>query len=240
MPGRCIAWVVIFEQIFSRHQICEPGFSFRWFHVPRKMPKIRMRHGILWLQLRCPHSRTLIQLVLAWNGIVLMDSRDNVTLFWLPGSVIIQNTSCLLKSHIVHGQCVIFLKVCQLGIQRVKHLITQEIAMLTQCFWMKLILIYTLFVFIQSATSSGNSLSAMIISFGKLMNCIRCSWVYLTTNCTGCSNTWKLEMSKINFTLDLHQYHDIAASSASRYHPTGWTVTPDTEMKSGVWWEPWQ
>jgi hypothetical protein len=30
---------------------------------------------------------------------------------------------------------------------------------------------------IRSATSSGNSLSAMSISFGSLMNCISCSWV---------------------------------------------------------------
>jgi len=64
------------------------------------------------------------------------------------------------------------------GIQLVKHSITQEISMFTQRFWMKVILMFcTLFVFIEYAISSGNSLYAMSISFGSLMNCISCSWV---------------------------------------------------------------
>jgi len=63
------------------------------------------------------------------------------------------------------------------GIQLVEHSMTPEISMLTQSWGTKLPLMFCkLFVFIQSATSSGNSLSAMAISFGSLMNCISCSW----------------------------------------------------------------
>jgi len=95
----------------------------------------------------------------------------------------------------------------------------------------------TLVMFIQSATSSGNSLSAMSIAFGTLMNCISCSWVQLTMYCTGCSNTWKLEMSKINLTIDSHQYHDIQASSASLNHSIGWKVAPGRAKRPGAWSE---
>jgi len=42
------------------------------------------------------------------------------------------------------------------------------------------------------------------------------------THCTGCSNTWKLEISRIHLTIDSHQYHNILASSASLNFPIGW------------------
>jgi len=58
-----------------------------------------------------------------------------------------------------------------MGIPLVVHSITEEISMFTQSFWTKLILIFcTLFMFIQSSTSSGNSISAMSIAFGSLLN----------------------------------------------------------------------
>jgi len=170
-----------------------------------------------------------------------MDCRDNVILFWLPGSGIIRNKSWLLKPHIAHSRCVNLLMVRWWGIQLFDYLITHEIRMFTWTFWKKLISMFcTLLVFIQSATSSGNTVSAMSIAFGSLMNCISCSWVQLKTNCTGCSNTWKLEMSRISMTIDSHQYHDIQASSASLHYSIRWNVAPGKEKKSGAWSEHWQ
>jgi len=170
-----------------------------------------------------------------------MDSRDNVMLFWLPGSGFIRNGSWLLNSHMAHGQCGKFLKSRQWGIRPFAHLITHKISRFTGSFWTKLISMFcTLLVFIQSATSSGNTLSAMSIAFGGLMNCISCSWVQLKTYCTGCSNTWKLEMSRIKLTLNSHQYHNIQASSASLNNLILWKAAPGREKKSGAWSEHWQ
>jgi hypothetical protein len=47
---------------------------------------------------------------------------------------------------------------------------------------------------------------------------ISCSWVSLKTYCTGCSNTWKLERSRIKLTIDSHRCHDILDSSTSQKH----------------------
>jgi len=103
---------------------------------------------------------------------------------------------------------------------------------------MKLIsMFWILVMFIQSATSSGNSLSAMSIAFGSHMNCISCSWVLLKTYCTGCSNTWKLEISRINLTIDSHQFHDIQLSSASLNHSIPWKAAPVRAKRSGAWSE---
>jgi len=145
-----------------------------------------------------------------------MDSSDNVIRFWLPGSGIMQNTPWLLNSHMAHAWCLKFIKVRRWGIQLVEHSITQVISMCTQSFWTRLLsMLCTLFVCIQSATSSGNPHSAIFISYGSLMSCIICSWVWLKTYCTGYSNTWKLEQSRINLTINSNQYPEIQASSAS-------------------------
>ena len=98
----------------------------------------------------------------------------------------------------------------------------------------------TLLVFIQSATKCGNTLSAMSITFGCPMNCISCLWVQAMTYCTGCSNTWMLEPSRINLTIDSHQYHNIQNSSASLNHSIGWTVAAGWEMQSGASSEHWR
>jgi len=74
----------------------------------------------------------------------------------------------------------------------------------------------------------------------RLMNSISCSWVQFRTDCTGCSNTWKLEMSRINLTIDSHQYHDMQASDASLNHLIRWKVTPGRELTSRGWSEHWQ
>jgi len=97
----------------------------------------------------------------------------------------------------------------------------------------------TLMVFIQSATSSGNSLSAMSIAMGSLMNCISCSIVQLMIYCTDCSNTSKLEVSRINLTIDSHRYHVIQASSTSHNHFIHWKAHPGRENTSGAWYEHW-
>jgi len=49
----------------------------------------------------CPQTNLDIT-GLARNRILLMDSQDNVILFWLPGSGIIQNKSWLLKFQMPH------------------------------------------------------------------------------------------------------------------------------------------
>jgi len=170
-----------------------------------------------------------------------MDSRDNVILFSQPGSGIIQNKSWLLKSHMADAQCVKIQKVRRCDIPLFDHSITQEIRMFTGSFWMKLISMFcTLLVFIQSTTCSGNTLSAMYIAFGSLMNCISCSRVQLKTYCTGCIHTWKRKMWRINLTIDSHRYHDSQASSASPNHSIEWKAAPGREKRSGAWSDHWQ
>jgi hypothetical protein len=218
-----------------------PGFFLGWSPVCRTVPKILSRHGIPRLEHCCPHSGILTSLALTWHGIVLIHSGDNVILFWLPRLGMIRKQSWLLKSHMAHARCVKFLKVRRWGIQRFDHLITHEINMFTLSFRTKQLSMFcTLLVFIQSTTSSRNTLSAMSIAFGRLMNCISCSWVWLKTYCTGWSNTWKREMSSINFTIDSHQYHHIHASSASLKHSIQWKAAPGREKSSGPWSEHWQ
>ena len=139
-----------------------------------------------------------------------MESRDNVILFGRPGSGIIQNKSWLVRSDMAHAQCVIFPKARRWDNAQFYHSITQEIRMITQRFWMKLILmVCTLLVFIQCATSSGKTIYAMCIGFRSLMNCISFPWIYLTANYTDSSNPLKLEMCRINLTIDSHWYNDI-------------------------------
>jgi len=235
MPGRCISGLLIFEKVSATHPNSAPGFLLGWSLVPWKVPKILTRHGIRQLDQCCPHSGILTSLALAWNGIVLLDSRDNGIFFWLPGSGIIQYKSWLGKSHMAHAQCVKFLKERRWGIQLFDHLITQEMSMFTWSFWTKLILMFcTLLVFIQSATSSGNTLSVMSIAFGSLMNSVSCSWGWLKTYCTGCSNTWKLEMSRINLTINSHHNHHIQASSASLNPLIQWKAAPGRHKKSAA------
>jgi hypothetical protein len=58
------------------------------------------------------------------------------------------------------------------------NMITREISMSTWSFLMKLLLMFcTLLVSIQLATSSSNTLCAMTIAFGSLMNCISSCWI---------------------------------------------------------------
>jgi len=195
----------------------------------------------MWLNLCCPHSGILTYLVPAWNGIVQMDSRDNVTLCWLSALVIIHNKWWLLKFHMAHAQYVKFLWVHSWGIQLFANSITQEISMFTWSFWMRLILMLcTLLKSNQSATTSGNTLSGMAIGFGSLMNSISRSWVQLKTYCTGCSNTWKEEMSRINLTINSHWCHNIEASSASLNHSIVWKAAPCREQRFRAQSEHWQ
>jgi len=59
---------------------------------------------------------------------------------WLPGSGILLNKSCLLKSHMAHARCVKFLKVRQWDMQLFDHLITQETSIFTRSCWRTIIL----------------------------------------------------------------------------------------------------
>jgi len=113
--------------------------------------------------------------------------------------------------------------------------------MYTQSIWTKPTSMFcTFLVYIQSETSSGKTLSAISIDFSSVMNCICCSWVYLNSYCTGCSNTWKLEMSRINLTIHSHRYLDIQACSAPLNHMTHWNAAPSRENRSAARIEHWQ
>jgi len=203
MPGHCIWQLVLFEKISATHLKSALAFLLGWSPVHQQVPKTLTKHGIPRLELCCPNLGILTSLALAWNGIVLMDSSGNVNLCWLPRSGIIWNKSWLLKSHMTHAWCVKFLKVRQWGIHRFDYSITQKTSIFTRSCWRTIILMLcTLSVCTQSATISGNTLSAMSIGFGNLMNCISCSWVQSKTYCTGCSKTWKREMSRINSTIN--------------------------------------
>ena len=148
-----------------------------------------------------------------------MDSSDNVAICWLHGLGIFRNKSWLLKSHMADAQCVNCLKVCRCGIQLFNHSITQETSLITHSCWRTIMLMLcTLQVSAQPSTSFDYSLSAMSIGFGIPMNCISCSCVMLKAYFTGCSNTSKLEMWRINLTIDTHRCHDIPASSTSLNH----------------------
>jgi hypothetical protein len=97
------------------------------------------------LELCCLNLGILTLLATAWNGIVQMDSNDNVTLYWLPGSGIIQNNSWLLKSHMAYARCVKFMKVRQWGIDLFNHSMTQETSIFTwTCWWTIILLLCTL------------------------------------------------------------------------------------------------
>jgi len=135
MPGRFISQLGIFETISAAHLQSTSRFLSGWSNVPRKVPKTLMKHGIPQFDHCCLNLGILTSLVLAWNGIVQMDSSDNVTLCWLPGSGIIQNKSGLLKSHTAYAQCVKFLKVCQWAIQRFDHSISPGTSIFTRSCW---------------------------------------------------------------------------------------------------------
>jgi len=140
MPGCRISQLVIFEKISAAHLQSQPGFLSVWSHVPWKVPKTLTKHGIQQLELCCLNLRILTSLALAWNGIVQMDSSDNVTLCWLPGSVIVRNTWWLLMSHLAHARCVKFPMVAWWGIQRFDHSITQETSIFTPSCWRTILL----------------------------------------------------------------------------------------------------
>ena len=178
MPVHCMSQLVLSETISTRHQKLATGISLGWSLVPWQVPEILRSHGIPQLELGCPHSGILTLLVTASNGILMMDSRDNVILLWQPGSGIIQKKQLLLKSHMAHAQCVKFVKVGWWGIPHFDHPRTQAIRLSPCRFWTKLSSMFcTLLVFIQPETDSGNTLSAMSVDFGSLMHCICCSWV---------------------------------------------------------------
>jgi len=140
MAGICNSHLVIFEQISAIHLKSMPGFSSDWSHVPRKVTKTVMQHGIPLLELGCLKLRILTSLTLAWYGIVQMDSSDNVTLCWLPGLGIIRNKSWLLKSHMAPARCVKFRKVRRRGIQLFYPLVTQETSIASWSCWRTIIL----------------------------------------------------------------------------------------------------
>ena len=86
LPGCCISWLLLFEDISTCHLQWVPGFLSDWFHVPRMVQKTLTKYGITRWDLSCLISGILTPLAMAWNGIVQMDSGDNVSLCWLPGS----------------------------------------------------------------------------------------------------------------------------------------------------------
>jgi hypothetical protein len=117
ISGHCHSQSVVLEKKSAAHLQGETGLLLGWSSVSRKVPKILTRRFILRFKQRSSHSRILTSLALDCTGIVLRNSRNNVNLFWMRGSAIIQNKSWLLKSHMAHAWCVKFLKVQEWGIQ---------------------------------------------------------------------------------------------------------------------------
>ena len=105
--------------------------------------------------------------------------------------------------------------------------------MFTQRFSRKLeLMLCTLMVFTQPATSSGITLSTMSISFGCLTNCISCSWVRFRTYYTSCTNSWKWKISRINLIINLPLYHDSQAFFDSLHNSIYWNAAPVSEKSS--------
>jgi len=176
MPGGWMTQLVIFEKISAVHLQSPHGFLSALFHVPRIVPNTLTRHGVPQSELCSLNWGILTSLATAWNRIVQMDSSDKVTVFRLHGSGIIRNTSWLLKCHMAHARCVKFPRMRTLDIPLVDHSITQGTSICTWSSWRTIILMLcTILLSTQSATSYGNTLSAMSIGFGSLMNCISCS-----------------------------------------------------------------
>ena len=121
------------------------------------------------------HSGILTLLPESCNGIVIMNSRDNVTLYWLPELGIILKKWCFLRSCMAHTWWWEFVMVWQWSRQLVNYLKTPVFSMLSWSIQKKLVVILCiLLVLFQQTTTSGNTLSAMFTNFGSLMNCISC------------------------------------------------------------------
>jgi len=140
MPGCFISQLVIFEKLSTAH-LKHSWLLVRLIPCHLKVPKTLMKLCIPRLELCCLNSGILTSLALAWNGIVQIDSSDNVTLFSLPGSGNIRNMSWLLKFHIAHACCVEFLKLRQWGIHLFDHSTTQETTIVTRSCWSTIILL---------------------------------------------------------------------------------------------------
>jgi len=115
-----------------------------------------------------------------------------------------------------HTSCVQFLKICWWGFLYCNHSTTQKMSMFTWSMWVKQMIIFrTILVFNQLETSYDNTCSSMTTGFFSPKICIYCSWAKLNSDITGCSNTWKLEMSSINLTINSHRNHNVQAFCAS-------------------------
>jgi len=136
----CISRLVTFKKICAAQLNSADAFVSGWAHVPRKVPKTLTKHGIPPLELCCLNLGILTSLALAWNGLVQMNSSNNVTLLWLPGLGIIWSKLCLLQSHFAEVRIVNFLKVGWWSIQLFDYSITQETTRFTWSFWRTLIL----------------------------------------------------------------------------------------------------
>jgi len=140
MCGHSISRMVIFENISAGHLKSAPGLLLACTHVQWKVLKTLMKHGIPQLKQCRLNLGIMTSLALAWNGIVQMDSSDNVTLIRLPGSGIIWNKAWLPKSHMAPGQCAEFLKVRRWGIPPFDHSMTQESSLFTRSCWRTIML----------------------------------------------------------------------------------------------------
>jgi len=168
---------------------------------------------------------------------------------WIPDTIL-SSFRCLGRQLFVtnHGRLSLIchmadarsFTMCAYCIEQVHNSTTPEFSMFTRSLQTNVIMMFrTLLVFIQSPMSSGNILSTLFIDFGSLMNYISCSWVYFKIYYTACSNTWTLEMSKINSANNFDCNHDIKASSMPLHHSISWNVALGSTMRWGVWSANW-
>jgi len=94
IPGRCISELVMFRTISATSPYSVPGYSSSLSPAPQRVPQILTSDAIPQLEQCCTLPGILTALVPAWNGMALMDSRDNVIIFWLGLGLSRTNHGC--------------------------------------------------------------------------------------------------------------------------------------------------
>jgi hypothetical protein len=162
-----------------------------------------------------------------------MVPRENITLCMLPQLRIVQFTFMLLQPPMLNAQIVWFQIRHWYGTHRSNLLISHDLSMFAPSIGRKPILMYcTHLVITQFTTGSGNSHSGMLIGSGSRMKYINRSWDWLRNYC---ADSWiinNLEMLIINFTVNVHLYHTMQASSASQKYSIYWNVTASRHKSS--------
>jgi hypothetical protein len=172
MPGRWMSQLVIFTKISAAHLQSRPRFLVSGSCIARlvRYPDVAW-HSMVGTVLSPPRDRVITGCGSKGNCLDRFTRECNHLLgAWLRDYA---EQSMMHNSYKCHAQWLKLPKVGGRGIPHFEYSITQVMSMDTRKLWTNYIFIfYTLLVFIESMTSSGNTLSAMAIAFCSLMNCI--------------------------------------------------------------------